>query len=448
MKVYPVKDPFDAVVRKKYGDGTLVPLSDFPSLKRIPTGIFALDVGLGGGIPLGRTTLIWGNRSAGKSTLSGHVIKQAQCLCRYDGLPIGNPAVEGFSNLPIKPSWTDPKGNVISTGELYTTQVPVDPDKPRGKKENQDIPVEQAAYNVVTDEDGNEQWTLEKGWKENPYQEPMRVLIANVEGVIDKEWVTQLGCDPSGIYVLTIETAEQTIDVVDSALREGFADLVIVDSLAQMTPSFEVENSAENKSIGKLAMLVNQALRKWVSAIVSRRDTVHPTLLLINQVRQKVGVMYGSPDIKPAGVGQDFAPSCEIRLRSGKREKEDFAPDNVGAYLKYSRTNFKIEKNKTYPPLTAGQYITALAPVDGWVPGEIVQIRQILETAKKFKVLYKDKSKWILGERSFKTLNEIVAWAKAEPIEFEFFQRALTELVCSMQAGWISKGVMKAGGTL
>jgi RecA/RadA recombinase len=278
-------------VNEKYGAGTLSPLSNAPEIGRIPTGILDLDVSMGGGFPVGRMSMVWGPRSSGKSTLCFKAIAYAQTLCRYDGLPLGDPSLPYTSNLPLEAIYTNAKGEVVT-----------DP------------------FVDEEDDDGNITQVLKKGILETPHQEPMRTLLANTESALDPHWCRNNGIDPELIYPLDTAVAEQTIDVISLALHSGAWDLIVLDSIAQMTPSVEIEESTEKWQQGQLARLMNKAFRIWTAALASHHgNSVKPSIILVNQERDKIGGWSPTgtpPPVKPGGKGQDFVTSMEIKLKA------------------------------------------------------------------------------------------------------------------------------------
>ncbi|MFA5388053.1 MAG: hypothetical protein WC322_06760, partial [Candidatus Paceibacterota bacterium] len=165
-----------ADINVQYGPGTLVKLGNQLLGQRFSTGIFDLDLALGGGFR-GPFDEIWGGRSTGKSTVAAHTVHEAQQLCRYSGLPLGDPKVEGNSPLPLVQTWTDPQGE--------------DHTGPDTLKDD----FKKAAYTTkkvnVKGEDGKltgeteEVEVLKKGWVLHKVQEAVRCTVANVEQAVD-----------------------------------------------------------------------------------------------------------------------------------------------------------------------------------------------------------------------------------------------------------------------
>lgn len=162
-----------------------------------------------------------------------------------------------------------------------------------------------------------------------------KVLYVDVEGRVadNRPWAEMHGIDPTRIAFVSPKGGEQVVDIADAALRSDVGiGLVIIDSIAQMSAQAEVTKAAEKgMTIGRNAMLVNSALRKWVCSIVSKDITSakKPTIILINQIRNKTEAM-GNPDVMPGGLGQEYASACDIKFT--RRQKHFMVPDGKGGF--------------------------------------------------------------------------------------------------------------------
>lgn len=407
---------FAAEVEKRLGKGVLTRLSEQPPIRRIPTGITQLDCDLGGGWAVGKINTIWGAKSAGKTTLALRAIAQAQKLCRYDAMPMGDPSVEGISQYPVAPQFFDDKGKAVKPEAAVKTEKKVD-----------------AEMRVV------DEAMLKPGYTMRPGQAPMRTLFANVEQTLDLRWARQLGVNPDDVWEVNADSAEAYLDTVDAAIRENVADLIIVDSLAFLAPQKETEESTQSWQQGLQARLLGKAMRMWVASLATYKDApVRPTLLLINQVREKIGVMYGSPEVKPGGHAPTFATAIEVKVWAGPINKQqDLAPEAEGGNQLVQRTNYKVTWNKTFPRGSVGQYVTTIAPFGDYAAGEIVQQKQLIDLFKHYGALVQDGGKWVLIDREFKTQKAIFEWAAAEPALFEKYRQKVVEIVCKTRAGWV-----------
>lgn len=178
--------------------------------------------------------------------------------------------------------------------------------------------------------------------------EPSRVVWFDAEGSWTNDWSARMGIDTETAYVIRAEYAEQGIDVADAVIRSGECDLLVVDSVAALTPSVEIEESAEKWQMGVHARLMNKAMRKWTSATHAGGFSTFNScsIILINQIRHKIGVIYGSPETSPGGKGIDFHASviAKIKRTSYITAEGKDTPEGVNMEAHFI-------KNKTAPPL-------------------------------------------------------------------------------------------------
>ena len=147
------------------------------------------------------------------------------------------------------------------------------------------------------------------------------------------------------LYVSQPDTGEQALDIVDSLVRSSAVDIIVVDSVAALTPKAEIEGDMGDSHVGLQARLMSQALRK-LTAIVNKSKTC---VVFINQLREKVGVMFGSPEVTPGGKALKFYASIRIDVR-----KTDILKDSEGAAG--NRTRAKVVKNKLAPPFRQAEF--------------------------------------------------------------------------------------------
>jgi len=339
-------------IRETYGEGAVMKASEATVLdiRRIPTGIFALDYATGGGIPIGRITGIFGRKSSGKTTLALKLIARAQRFCR-----------ECLWPLPCKCG-----------------------DKDR----------------------------------------PMRVVWVDAEGVFDRDWALRMGVILDSLYVAKPEYAQQAGDIVDALLRSGDVDFMVLDSVAALTPSEEVEITMDKSQMALQARLVNKMLRKWVSAINSfgLDSEWAPTLALLNQVRMNIG-MYGSPEVRPGGMGQEFASSVDIHLRSPKYNLEEDTKEPLNAVIP-----FTIDKNKTAPPKRHGEFRLWLRNAEGHQAGDTDEIPVIVRNAENYGIIEHDKV-WKFGDQKWKTRKACMQALAQDPVLFEQLRSTLLKVM-------------------
>jgi recombination protein RecA len=218
--------------------------------------------------------------------------------------------------------------------------------------------------------------------------EPCNVLFVDAEGTFDGIWARHHGWNDELNVVARPDYAEQAIDIVDFALRDNTFDLIVVDSIAALTPSKEVTESAEDWQMGLAARLVNKAMRKW-SASLNKLAQEHknggPMLLCLNQIREKVGVMYGDPRVLPCGKGQLFAASTILWTRSAKITDD---PETKSSGI--AELGGVVKKNKTFTPGLEYAFKFMLTDVGDRSVGEVDNETMIVKFGKKYGLLNRD----------------------------------------------------------
>jgi recombination protein RecA len=247
-----------AQIERQFGKGSIMKLGEAAAnmqIEVIPTGSLALDLALGvGGLPRGRVVEIYGPESSGKTTLTLHVIAEAQ---RAGGV---------------------------------------------------------AAF-------------------------------IDVEHALDPAYARNLGVDLDNLLISQPDTGEQALDIAEMLVRSNAVDVVVVDSVAALVPRAEIEGDMGDAHVGLQARLMSQALRKLTAAISKSRTT----MIFINQIREKVGVMFGNPETTSGGRALKFYASVRIDIR--KLEQIKSGSDPIG-----SRTRVKVVKNKVAPPFQVAEF--------------------------------------------------------------------------------------------
>lgn len=244
-------------IQTKFGEGSIMKFGDSPKvdINVIPTGSLGLDMALGvGGIPRGRIIEIFGPESSGKTTLSLHIVAEAQ-----------------------------------KTGGV-------------------------CAY-------------------------------IDAEHAMDPEYTKKLGVNINELLISQPDNGEQALEIVESLVRTGKIDVIVVDSVAALTPKDEIEGDMGSYHVGKQARLMSQALRK-LTAIVARSKTV---VIFINQIRMQIGVMFGNPETTPGGKALKFYTSVRLDIRRIAQIKK--GEDVVGG-----RTRVKVVKNKVAAPFKQTEF--------------------------------------------------------------------------------------------
>jgi recombination protein RecA len=250
-------DQVIAQIEKQHGKGSIMRLGEqsIAPIDVISTGCLALDEALGiGGIPRGRIVEIYGPESSGKTTVSLHIIAEAQ--------------------------------------------------KAGGT-----------------------------------------CAFIDAEHALDPTYAARLGVDLQNLYVSQPDNGEQGLEIADELVRSGALDVVVIDSVAALTPKAEIDGEMGDNHIGLQARLMSQALRK-LAGITNKTKTC---VIFINQLREKVGVMFGSPETTPGGKALKFYASIRLDVRKTDTLKD--GSDSVG-----NRTKVKIVKNKLAPPFKIAEF--------------------------------------------------------------------------------------------
>ena len=169
--------------------------------------------------------------------------------------------------------------------------------------------------------------------------------FVDAEHALDPVYAKKLGVDLDNLYVSQPDTGEQALDIVDALVRSGAVDLIVVDSVAALTPKAEIEGDMGEAHVGLQARLMSQALRKLTGII----NKSHACVIFINQLREKVGVLFGNPETTPGGKALKFYASVRIDVR-----KADALKDSDG--IMGNKTRAKIVKNKLAPPFKTAEF--------------------------------------------------------------------------------------------
>ena len=250
---------------------------------RITTGVLPQDFAIGGGLPIGRISLYYGHKSTSKTANLLRAAGMAQRYCSNCWTPAYPLWLRDYSDLNPKCSCGDYR----------------------------------------------------------------RVIVAwiDVEGAWEDDWYSRF-IVPELMVKSQPSVGEQAIDICDTLLRSHAADIIIIDSIAFLAPSDELEKSASDIQPGSQARLMGKAIRKFVSGVneIANQEGKRPTFWFINQIRMKIGVMFGNPETKPGGLAQGFAAGIEVRTRGGKYKMDDDTGKPISVEM-----GGVVKKNKTAP---------------------------------------------------------------------------------------------------
>lgn len=161
----------------------------------------------------------------------------------------------------------------------------------------------------------------------------------DAEHALDPEYAKRLGVNIDELLLSQPDTGEQALEICEALVRSGAVDIVVIDSVAALVPKAEIEGEMGDSHIGLQARLMSQALRKLSGAINKSRTNA----IFINQIREKVGVMFGSPEVTPGGRALKFYASVRIDVRRGEAIKQ-------GTEIVGNKTRIRVVKNKVAPP--------------------------------------------------------------------------------------------------
>ena len=167
----------------------------------------------------------------------------------------------------------------------------------------------------------------------------------DAEHALDAQYAHALGVDTNELYLSQPDTGEQALDICESLVRSSAVDVIVIDSVAALTPKAEIEGDMGDTHVGLLARLMSQALRK-LTAITNRSKTC---VIFINQLREKVGVMFGNPETTPGGKALKYFATIRLDIRKADALKGD------GGIIG-NRAKCKVVKNKVAPPFKVAEF--------------------------------------------------------------------------------------------
>lgn len=170
-------------------------------------------------------------------------------------------------------------------------------------------------------------------------------VFIDVEHALDTTYARNIGVNMENLLIAQPDAGEQALEIVETLIRSGAIDLVVIDSVAALTPQAEIEGEMGDSHVGLLPRLMSKALRK-LSGVTNKS---HTCVIFTNQIRQKIGIMFGNPDTTPGGLALKFHASVRLELRRGTQIKE-------GNEVVGSSVRVKVAKNKVAPPFKETEY--------------------------------------------------------------------------------------------
>jgi recombination protein RecA len=195
--------------------------------------------------------------------------------------------------------------------------------------------------------------------------------FVDAEHALDPSYAEALGVNVAELLVSQPDTGEQALEITELLVRSGAVDVVVIDSVAALVPRAEIEGEMGDSHVGLQARLMSQALRKLTSVLAKSRTTA----VFINQIREKIGVLYGNPETTPGGRALKFYASVRMEVR--RKGDLKVGADKVGA-----RTRVKVTKNKVAPPFKEAEVeIVFGRGIDK--TGDLIQVASDLEVVQK-----------------------------------------------------------------
>jgi recombination protein RecA len=233
--------------------------------------------------------------------------------------------------------------------------------------------------------------------------------FVDAEHALDPEYARRIGVGVNDLLISQPDAGEQALDIVETLVRSNMVDVIVVDSVAALVPRAEIEGEMGEQHVGRQARLMSQALRKLTS-IIARSNTI---VIFINQIRMKIGVMFGNPETTTGGNALKFYSSVRIDVRRAAQIKK--GDEVVG-----NRVKAKVVKNKVAPPFRVAEFDIMYNEGISW-SGDL------LDTAVKYGALKKNGNSYVFGEIKLGVGRENAKKYLREDLKFSAELRKATE---------------------
>ena len=242
------------------------------------------------------------------------------------------------------------------------------------------------------------------------------VAFIDVEHALDPSYARALGVDIDSLLISQPDTGVQALEIVEALVRSGALDVVVVDSVAALLPRSELEGEMGDSSVGVVARLMSQALRKLAGTVSKTRTIV----IFINQLREKIGVMYGNPETTPGGRALKYFSSVRIDVRRVETLKS-------GGEMIGNRTKAKVIKNKVAPPFKEAEFDI--------IYGEgISKIGEILDIAVDLEIIDKAGAWFTVGETRLQGRDAVKEYLKENPDVCDEIEQKIRENAAQVAA--------------
>ena len=241
----------------------------------------------------------------------------------------------------------------------------------------------------------------------------MRSVWIDVEGTFDRDWAASVGADPDRYILALADYGEQYANVAERVLRADDCGLLVIDSLAALVPSAEMDAAAEDQFMALQARLIGRLVRTLKQRLIRERKRSHPcTIIFVNQMRSKIGVMFGSPETMPGGHGMRHEFS--LLFRCVKKSLDKKGPDAKYVDAKRGknradRFSFSIKKYKVQTLSGIGEYVRLTEDMAdlGMHKGQVDDFNVLMNYAKMYGIVEKDGSDWRYFKYKAKNLDQI-----------------------------------------